>query len=917
MATIGDVLIRIGATTKQLEYDLKKAERSLTQSAQKFKDIGANLSMSITLPVVAAGAAAFKMASDYEESLNKVNVAFGESSKVIEDFSKTTLDMYGIASGTALDMAALFGDMATSMGLSKPAAADMSKSLVGLAGDLASFKNIALSEVQTALAGIFTGETESLKRLGIVMTEANVQSYALERGITKKMNAMTQAEKVALRYEYVLNATKNAQGDFARTSDGAANQTRSLSEQIKELGVEFGQTLLPIITPLIKGLRETIKSFSGLSDNTKAVIVAIAGAAAAMGPLLYISGSLIDIYKNAGIVILRFVGTLYAQAGATTTATAGTVGLSAAIRGLLASAGPYILALTAIAAIGYKIYENINKANKANESFSDITKEAEKNIVQQKMAVERLINVIKDETTSNDEKLKAQKKLNEIAPTIFKNNTNQLSQLKDLTAQQNEYNSALLKQAVSQAAQEKALEYGTTLLELEQKLNDERDFKYKKEKESASFINKQNSKEVNYLNAASESATKNKNANINLAKIDAENSQKRIANIQKEIQATKDKIKVLEKSVIPTQETAFTGGAIVIGGTKAKFEIDVTNLGEFNDTIVELNTQLAKTRSNLRDGFITEAQYLEIAIENTNARLQELINQGFGPTDKEVINVSNQLAMLTERQNDLTNASQIYLQTLGLMPGKFNLLNETVTKTEENFKNIVKIMGAVPGSMISIGNIVSGVGEKVQSSFTDIFDFLNEKFGEGTGKLASDIAGAVGTAFNTLGSIYNLQAANLDAYEEKQRKVIENTITNEDAKAAAIAKLEEDLAKKRAQLARKKAIADKAAAIFSATIAGATEVVKVLGNPILAGVVAGLVAAQIAAIAATPLPSLAIGTNMVKSDGMAMLHKGEAVVPADVVGGGFSRGGELYGRLSGIDLLLSNRYAEGYYKRIR
>ena len=126
----------------------------------------------------------------------------------------------------------------------------------------------------------------------------------------------------------------------------------------------------------------------------------------------------------------------------------------------------------------------------------------------------------------------------------------------------------------------------------------------------------------------------------------------------------------------------------------------------------------------------------------------------------------------------------------------------------------------------------------------------------------------------------------MDAYEEKQRRVIENTLTNEDAKAAAIAKLEEDLAKKRAQLARKKAIADKAAAIFSATIAGATEVVKVSANPILAGVVAGLVAAQIAAIAATPLPSLAIGTDMVKSDGLAMLHKGEAVVPADVVGGG-------------------------------
>jgi len=899
MATIGDVLIRIGATTKQLEYDLKKAERSLTQSAQKFKDIGANLSMSITLPVVAAGAAAFKMASDYEESLNKVNVAFGESSKVIEDFSKTTLDMYGIASGTALDMAALFGDMATSMGLSKPAAADMSKSLVGLAGDLASFKNIALSEVQTALAGIFTGETESLKRLGIVMTEANVQAYALERGITKKMNAMTQAEKVALRYEYVLNATKNAQGDFARTSDGAANQTRSLSEQIKELGVEFGQTLLPIITPLIKGLRETIKSFSELSDNTKAVIVAIAGAAASIGPLLYVQGALITLYKNAIIPIYRFIGTIYAQATATTTATGATVGLGAAIRGLLASAGPYILALTAVSIIGYKIYDSISKTNKEKKQSLTLDQESIKNTEKERSQVQSLIGVLKSETAEKKTKKKALDELNKIAPGYFNNLSIEKINVDKLNTAYNEYNLNLLKNAKARAATERLNKIAE-----EQLKNDEKILTAEKAKVDLT-------KRANELRA--QGATESQ---VNTFLKSQTNLYDGL------IVSTKKQNLELEKQAKLYAGLAIVSGSTGPGGsgggdTKAKFEIDVKNLNTFSDTLVTLNNELTKTQTNLRDGFITEAQYLEIAIENTNARLQELINQGFGPTDKEIINVSNELAMLTERQNDLTNASQIYLQTLGLMPGKFNLLNETVTKTEENFRNIVKIMGSVPGTMISIGNTIGGVGEKMQGSFTDIFDFISKQFGEKTGELARDIATTIGTAFNTLGSIYDLQAANLDAYEEKQRRVIENTLTNEDAKAAAIAKLEEDLAKKRAQLARKKAIADKAAAIFSATIAGATEVVKVSGNPILAGIVAGLVAAQIAAIAATPLPSLAVGTDMVKSDGLAMLHKGEAVVPADVVGGGFSRGGELYGRLSGIDLLLSNRYAEGYYKRLR
>ncbi len=140
------------------------------------------------------------MASDYEESLNKVRVAFGSSSSSVEEFSKTAIDSIGLAEQSALDMAALFGDMATSMGLTRPAAAEMSTSLVQLAGDLSSFKNINIEEVTTALAGVFTGETESLKRLGIVMTEANVQAYALEKGIKKKLNTMSQAEKVALRF---------------------------------------------------------------------------------------------------------------------------------------------------------------------------------------------------------------------------------------------------------------------------------------------------------------------------------------------------------------------------------------------------------------------------------------------------------------------------------------------------------------------------------------------------------------------------------------------------------------------------------------------------------------------------------------------------------------------------------------------
>ena len=123
-------------------------------------------------------------------------------------------------------MAALFGDMGTAMGQTPAEAAKMSESLVGLAGDLASFKNIGIEEAQTALKGIFTGEGESLKSLGVVMQDSTLEAYAMATGQKKAYDEMTQAEKVALRYAYVMDATKNAQGDFARTSGGTANQLR-------------------------------------------------------------------------------------------------------------------------------------------------------------------------------------------------------------------------------------------------------------------------------------------------------------------------------------------------------------------------------------------------------------------------------------------------------------------------------------------------------------------------------------------------------------------------------------------------------------------------------------------------------------------------------------------------------------------
>jgi hypothetical protein len=320
--------VLLSGDSKELDAALSRADKKLKDFGESAKRIGQTLSVSLTAPLAIAGGAAIKMASDYEESLNKVNVAFKDSAGEVRAFAKTTLKSFGIAEGTALDMAALFGDMSTSMGLSTKEATQMSKSLVGLAGDLASFKNMDIKEVTTALNGVFTGETESLKRLAIVLTEDNLKAFALSKGIKAKYEAMTQGEKVMLRYQYVMNATKNSQGDFARTSEGSANQMRVFQETMKELGVTFGQVVLPTVTKVIHALNGMLGYLKDLPPATKLFLTGLAGITALVGPFLYFAGTVIP-QVITGVKLLRIA---FTNLG-TTIKSAGIIGLISAMAG--------------------------------------------------------------------------------------------------------------------------------------------------------------------------------------------------------------------------------------------------------------------------------------------------------------------------------------------------------------------------------------------------------------------------------------------------------------------------------------------------------------------------------------------------------------------------------------------------------
>ena len=451
---------------------MDQIKSTLSQVSSALDSVGKNLTLGVTAPLVAAGTASFKMASDMEEAINKVDVSFGDAAESVHAFSNETLTTYGIAKSTALDMAGYFGDMATSMGFSREQAAEMSKQLVGLAGDLASFKNISLSEAQTALAAIFTGETESLKQLGIVMTETNLEAYAMAQGIETSTQSMDQAQKTALRMQYVLDNTKNAQGDFARTSDSSANQLRILTESLKELAAIAGQELIPIITPIIQKLNSIIQSIGQLDEGTKEIITKVAVFAASFGPLLSVSGKMTGVVTT---LITAYKSLKTAQAAATVGQTALNAAMSANPAGAIAAAiGVLISILGSLAITSALTADNVESLSDAvddvNQSYRDFVSQSEENAREQEAElaiVERLLPRY-EELNDKVDKTAAEKRelagiveqINEVLPgsielidketALYNGSTEEIN--KNIEARKNEIKAIAAKEQAQKAA---------------------------------------------------------------------------------------------------------------------------------------------------------------------------------------------------------------------------------------------------------------------------------------------------------------------------------------------------------------------------------------------------------------------------------------------------------------------------------
>lgn len=242
--------------TKSISGGLK----SLGTKFATFAKVGAAAFGTVALAAGALAKATIPLASDLQEVQNVVDTAFGAMSEKMEQFAETSIETYGISKLAAKQTGSTFMAMASGMGIATAEASDMAIALTGLSADMASFYNVEQSVASTALKSVFTGETETLKQFGIVMTEANLEAFALSQGISKSVSEMSQAEKVQLRYNYVMEQTSLAQGDFAKTSDSWANQTRIMSEQFKELGSTVGTLLMNVLLPAVRTINTALSS---------------------------------------------------------------------------------------------------------------------------------------------------------------------------------------------------------------------------------------------------------------------------------------------------------------------------------------------------------------------------------------------------------------------------------------------------------------------------------------------------------------------------------------------------------------------------------------------------------------------------------------------------------------------------------
>lgn len=278
MAADGSIIIDTRLDTSGIDNGVSRIKQSFNGLGSAVKKIGLLIGGAFAVgKLVQFGKECVELGSDLAEVQNVVDVTFTTMSDKVNEFAKNAMTSAGLSETMAKQYVGTFGAMSKSFGFSEAQAYDMSTALTQLTGDVASFYNISQDLAYIKLKSVFTGETETLKDLGVVMTQSALDQYALANGYGKTTSAMTEQEKVALRLKFVQDQLSAASGDFVRTSDSWANQVRVMQLQLQSLKATVGQGLINIFTPVLKVINILLGKLATLANAFKSFTELITG----------------------------------------------------------------------------------------------------------------------------------------------------------------------------------------------------------------------------------------------------------------------------------------------------------------------------------------------------------------------------------------------------------------------------------------------------------------------------------------------------------------------------------------------------------------------------------------------------------------------------------------------------------------
>lgn len=273
----------IGNQSKKTSDDMQREfstgfSNVASSASSKLKGIALLIGSAFAVgKLIQFGKESIELGSDLAEVQNVVDVTFTTMSDKVNEFAKNAMTSAGLSETMAKRYVGTFGAMSKSFGFSEAQAYDMSTALTQLTGDVASFYNISQDLAYIKLKSVFTGETETLKDLGVVMTQSALDQYALANGYGKTTSAMTEQEKVALRLAFVQKQLSAASGDFIRTSDSWANQVRVMQLQLQSLKATVGQGLINIFAPVLKVINVLLGKLATLANAFKSFTELITG----------------------------------------------------------------------------------------------------------------------------------------------------------------------------------------------------------------------------------------------------------------------------------------------------------------------------------------------------------------------------------------------------------------------------------------------------------------------------------------------------------------------------------------------------------------------------------------------------------------------------------------------------------------